>query len=231
MNTSCSRHIALIIAVVLSAPLTVSAGEVSLSLGGRINKPVRSFQEIRQTRVVQQRWDNSCGSAALSTLLTYYYGDKVSESLIITSILHRTDPQKVRNRGGFSLLDLKRFVELRGYQGKGYAGLTLEEMAMMGIPAIVPVRIQDYDHFVLFRGIRGNRIVLSDPISGTTTMTSDRFQEIWKNGIAFIVVRQNAMPPSDTLAPEEEDFRIPDGIAITRSLLRTGITPLTRNGL
>lgn len=231
MNTRFFRHRALIITVILSVPLTVPAGEISLSLGGRITKPVRSYQEIRQARVVHQHWDNSCGSAALSTLLSYYYGDKVSEALVITSILHRTDPQKVRARGGFSLLDLKRFVESRGYQGKGYAGLTLEEMAGMGMPAIVPVRIQEYDHFVLYRGILGNRVVLSDPISGTMTMKADRFQEIWKNGIAFIVLRQNDRPPSDALAPKEEDFRVPDGIAITRSILRTGSATLTRNGL
>lgn len=200
-------------------------------LGGRINKPVRSFEEIRQAGVIRQRWDNSCGSAALSTLLSNYYGDKVSEALIITSILQRTDLRKVRARGGFSLLDLKRFVESRGYQGKGYAGLTLEEMAGMGMPAIVPVRIQEYDHFVLFRGMLGNHAVLSDPATGTMTMKSDRFQEIWKNGIGFIVLRQNAMPPSNALAPKEEDFRMPEGAAITRSLLRTGVNALTRNGL
>lgn len=231
MNYSASRHIALIIAFALVVPVTVTAGEISLPLGGRIHKQVRSFQEIRHARVVHQNWDFSCGSAALSTLLSYFYNDKVSESAIITSVLHRTDPQKVRARGGFSFLDLKRFVESRGYQGKGYAGLTLDELAKLGAPAIVPVRVQGYDHFVIFRGIRGNRVVLADPAYGTTTMTTDQFLEIWKNGIGFLVLRQGSMPSSNNLAPEREDFRMPDGTAITRSLLRMDTTPLTRSGL
>ncbi|KAF0219112.1 MAG: peptidase C39 bacteriocin [Geobacteraceae bacterium] len=231
MNDRFFRHIALVIAFALAAPLTVSAGEIALSLGGRIHKPVRSLQEIRQARVAQQRWDYSCGSGALSTLLTYYYGDKVSESAIIASILHRTDPQKVRARGGFSLLDLKRFVESKGYEAKGYAGLTLEELVAMRTPAIVPVRIKGYDHFVIFRGLRGNRVVLADPSFGTTTMKPGQFQEIWKNGIGFIVLRQNSTPPSENMSPKAEDFCLPDGTAITRSLLRISTTPLTRNGL
>jgi predicted double-glycine peptidase len=155
----------------------------------------------------------------------------VSESDIITSILHRTDPQKVRARGGFSFLDLKRFVESRGYQGKGYAGLSLDELVQLGIPAIVPVRMQGYDHFVLFRGIRGNRVVLADPAYGTITMKTDQFLEIWKNGIGFLVLRPGTVPVSNNLAPEWEDFRMPDGTAITRSLLRMDTIPLTRSGL
>ena len=229
MNDRSAFHIALAIAFALAAPLPAAAGAISLSTGGRIQKPVRSFQEIRQARVTQQRWDFSCGSAALSTLLTHYYGDKVSEAVIITSILRRANPQKVRARGGFSLLDLKRFVESRGYEGKGYAGLTLEELVALRTPAIVPVRIRRYDHFVIFRGVRGNRVVLADPSVGTTTMKTDQFLGMWRNGIGFVVIRHDATPP-ENMAPVREDFFMPDSTAITRSLLRTGTTALTRNG-
>lgn len=215
----------------LVAPFAVAAGEISLPLGGRIHKPVRSFQEIRQARVVHQNWDFSCGSAALSTLLAYYYNDKVSESAIITSLLQRTAPQRVRARGGFSFLDLKRFVESRGYQGKGYAGLTLNELVELGAPAIVPVRLMGYDHFAVFRGMRGERVVLADPAYGTTTMKTDQFLKIWNSGIGFLVLRPGAQPASNNLAPGREDFRLPDGTAIARSLLRIDTIPLTRSAL
>lgn len=224
------RHSLAVITLAMAVAQTAAAGEVSLPLGGRIHKHVKSLQEIRQTGVAMQRWDFSCGSAALSTLLTYYYGDRISEAAIIASILHRTEPQKIRARGGFSLLDLKKFVELRGYEGKGYAGLSVEELDALGVPAIVPVRMKDYNHFVIFRGMRGNRVVLADPSFGTITMKRDHFLEIWKNGIGFVVLRSNSMPPSDKLAPKDADFLVPDGTAITRSLLRTGIIPPTRNG-
>lgn len=226
-----SRHIALVLLFALLLPNMAMAGDIPLPFGGRIHKTVRSFQEIRQARVVHQNWDFSCGSAALSTLLKFYYNDNVSESAIITSILHRTDPLKVRARGGFSFLDLKRFVERRGYQGKGYVGLTLEELVKMGVPAIISVQVQGYNHFVVFRGMRGNRVVFADPTYGTTTMKSEQFLEIWKSGFGFLVYREGAMPASNNLAPEKEDFCLPEGTAITRSLMRTGVIPLTRNGL
>ena len=179
-----------------------------------------------------QRWDFSCGSAALSTLLTYYCGDRLSETAIIEFVLHHTDPQKVRARGGFSLFDLKRFVESRGYQGKGYAGLSLEELIALGMPAIVPVRVKNYDHFVIFCGMRGNRAVLADSSFGMITMKRDQFLEIWKNGIGFVVLRQDSssMPQANSLVPRQADFRLPDGTSIIRSLLRTSTIPLTRNG-
>src|SRR4051812_32688369 len=70
----------------------------------RGRKVVRSLQEIRHDRVVLQKWDLSCGSAALSTLLTYDVGDPVGEEEIIARILERADPVKIRARQGFSLL-------------------------------------------------------------------------------------------------------------------------------
>jgi len=226
-----SRSIALAIALVIAAALTASAGEISLPLGGRMHKSLRSFQEIRQSRVTQQRWDLSCGAAALSTLLSFHYGDKISEAAIIASLLHHVNPQKIRARGGFSLLDLKRYAELRGYEGKGYAGLTLEELVAFAMPAIVPVRIHNYDHFVIFRSLQGNRVLLADPSHGAMTMKTDQFLEIWKKGIGFIVLRPNSPPPPGKLNPGAEDFFIPDGNAMIRSLLRAGTAPLTRNGL
>ncbi len=231
MKERSARLIALAIAVTMVAPFTVWAGEISLPLGGRVYKSLRSYQEIRQSRVTQQRWDFSCGAAALSTLLTYHYDDKVSEAAIIASLLHHVNPQKVRARGGFSLLDLKRYVEARGYEGKGYARLTLEELTELATPAIVPVRINNYDHFVILRSVIGKRVVLADPSQGTMTMKTAQFREIWKNGIGFIVLRPNSPLPPANLTPREEDFFIPDGNAMTRSLLRIGTTPLTRQGL
>ena len=41
--------------------------------------PIRSLQEIRHEGVVIQKWDTSCGAAALATVLTYSLNDPVSE--------------------------------------------------------------------------------------------------------------------------------------------------------
>ena len=58
----------------------------------RESKPIRTLKEIRGEGVVRQRWDMSCGAAALSTLLTYDFKDQTPETAIVVWILHRADP-------------------------------------------------------------------------------------------------------------------------------------------
>src|SRR5688500_11553424 len=83
-------------------------------------QPVRSLLEMRQEGVVVQQWDTSCGAAALATVFTYSFKDPVSERSVAQAMLRRTDPLRVKVRGGFSLLDMKRFAEARGYAAAGF---------------------------------------------------------------------------------------------------------------
>jgi len=155
----------------------------------RGRKVVRSLQEIRHDRVVLQKWDLSCGSAALSTLLTYDVGDPVSEGEIIARILERADPVKIRARQGFSLLDLKRFAVSRGHDADGYGKLDLRHLVQLA-PAIVPTVIGGNDHFVVFRGVQDGHVLLADPGYGNRSMTVDQFEAIWPRKIAFQVRRR-----------------------------------------
>ncbi|MFL5273363.1 MAG: C39 family peptidase [Anaeromyxobacteraceae bacterium] len=141
---------------------------------------------MRQDRVVRQKWDLSCGAAALSTLLTFDVGDRVSEADIITSILRRSDPVRIRARQGFSLLDLKRFAVSRGHVADGYGRLAMTDLARMS-PAIVPTQIGGYNHFVVFRGVRDGHVLLADPAFGNRTMSVERFEALWPRRIAFVV--------------------------------------------
>jgi hypothetical protein len=114
-------------------------------------------------------------------------GDPTPESAVVVSILRRADPVRVRSRGGFSLLNLKQYLERRGYESAGYAELTLSDLEQFEVPPIVPVHVKGYDHFVVFRGRYGDRVVLADPAFGNLTMSATRFQELWKEGIGFVV--------------------------------------------
>src|SRR5262245_8063371 len=93
--------------VVVSPPLVVSASFAQ-------RRPVRSLQEIREEGVIIQKWDTSCGAAALATVLTYSLHESVTEREVATGMLRMTEPLKVKHQGGFSLLDMKHFVEMRG---------------------------------------------------------------------------------------------------------------------
>jgi uncharacterized protein len=153
-------------------------------------RPVLSLAEIRHATVVTQRWDLSCGAAAIATLLTYDMGDPVTERAAAEAMLGRTDPLQVRVQGGFSLLDLQEYAESRGYQAEGYRLVSLDDLVAMA-PAIIPIDAHGYDHFVVFRGVSGDRVFLADPAFGRRTMSTATFVRAWKLKVAFVVGRRS----------------------------------------
>ena len=177
-------------------------------------KSVRSLLELRRDRVVVQEYDISCGAAALATILTYQHGDPVSEREVTRGLIQREEyletPELVRVRQGFSLLDLKRFVDGRGYQGIGFGHATLANLLDLA-PAIVPVSLAGYDHFIVFRGMNGDRVLLADPAWGNRTMRVERFEAAWLDSpefgrVAFAVERRDGAAPPNRLAPRPSDF-------------------------
>src|SRR5512132_3515682 len=146
------RQIGFVLCLFLAAARTGFAADV---------RPVKSLLEMRHEHVIIQKFDLSCGAAALATLLNYQYGDPVSERDIAKGLIQREEylqnPDLVKIRQGFSLLDLKRYVEQRGYEGIGYGRLTLENLIERA-PVMVPINADGYNHFVIFRGLWGNRV-------------------------------------------------------------------------
>ncbi len=177
-------------------------------------RPVASLIEIRERNVVIQNWDLSCGAAALATILNYQHGDPVSEREIATRLMSRSEyldnPMLVTLRQGFSLLDLKRFVDGRGYNGVGLGQLTLEHLVARA-PMIVPINVYGYQHFVVFRGTLGNRVLLADPAFGNRTMVRSDFENAWINfaeigHVGFLVARKDGLIPPNRLEPKPGDF-------------------------
>jgi predicted double-glycine peptidase len=151
-------------------------------------EPVRSLLEIRRDGLVIQEWDNSCGAAALATVLTYSLHDPISEKAAAQGMLRRTDPLRVKVRGGFSLLDMKRYVEARGYTAQGFRNLSLDELSAMRA-AIVPIDERGDPHFVVVRGLKDGEVDIADPAFGNRRMPIERFNQVWKEGIGFVITR------------------------------------------
>ena len=177
-------------------------------------RPVRSLLEMRQDRVVVQQWDLSCGAAALATVLTYQHGDPIPEREIARALIQReeylADPSRVQARQGFSLLDLKGFVDRRGYEGIGYGNLEFQDLLDLA-PIIVPVELNGYSHFAVFRGMRGNRVLLADPAFGNRTMLAAKFRSAWLEfpefgRVGFVVASRDGQIPPNQLAPRPRDF-------------------------
>lgn len=180
--------------------------------------PVRSLVEMRQQNVVVQQWDTSCGAAALATLLKYQHGLPASEKEIAEAMLRTGDALKVKVRGGFSLLDLKRYADARGLEGVGFLQLDVDDLVEMA-PAIVPIMTRGYPHFVVVRGREEGKLFLADPAFGNRTMDVEAFRAAWTGNIGFIVRRRDGIVPPNELTQRPADtLRAPD--AVVRSALR-----------
>jgi uncharacterized protein len=217
----CKAMLVVGLAIGLASPLLFPAPAFAQISGeaGRVrgSKNIRSLQEIRGEGVVRQKWDMSCGAAALSTVLTYDFKDPTPETAIVVWILHRVDPVRVRARGGFSLLDLKHFAEARGYRAEGFSGMTLEDLVQEKTSVITPIHTKGVDHFVVVRGFAAGHVMLADPAFGNMTMRVDQFQKLWKDGIAFVL-----RPPDPRMITERNlslaARMVPDETVITRKI-------------
>jgi uncharacterized protein len=226
------------------------------------NRPFQSVLELRRERVMIQKWDLSCGAAALGTLLRYQFGEPVTEKEIARVLMSRGEyvehPELVQLREGFSLLDLKRFVQtyrakrvisrlpkknnslrtqvaslrpmaprvlshvakrntlpspriVSVYKGVGLGQLALSDLIERA-PLMVPVSALGYNHFVVFRGVMGNRVLVADPAWGNRTMTIDKFQRMWLDygepmgHVGFVVERADGRKLPNRLQPKPSDF-------------------------
>ena len=176
--------------------------------------PVVSLLEQRQAKVVMQGWDYSCGAASLATLLNFQHGDPVTEREIALGLMSRIEyvenPLIVNLRQGFSMADLKLYVDARGYHGRGIGRLDLDSLVERA-PAMVPIMVNGSSHFVVLRGRRGNRVLLADPLFGNRTMTTDQFLAAWPEHeefgrVGFVVERKDGLPPPNRLEPAADDF-------------------------
>jgi predicted double-glycine peptidase len=198
----------------LSWAVLISLAALFLARPAVASDPVRSLAELRQEKVIQQKFDLSCGAAALATILKYQHGENVSERDVAVSLITRKeyllDPSLVQRRQGFSLLDLKRAASLAGYSADGYGRLSFQEM-LSKAPIIVPIQANGYNHFVIVRGVYGNRILLADPAWGNRTMLVEEFANLWIDypefgHVGLTVTRRDGLLPSQDMKARATDF-------------------------
>ena len=160
------------------------------------HKSVRSLRDLRYRELVQQRYDFSCGSAALASLLHYGYGMDVSEQELIKQMMVGADPEEVV-RNGFSMLDMKRYVEAVGMRAHGYR-IEPDALYRLQVPVIALLDIKGYRHFVLVKGASSGRVYVADPALGHRVMAEDDFVAGW-NGIVLAVVADIPIRPDSYL--------------------------------
>lgn len=192
------------------------AGEVQMPTavsGTGFDVPVKSVKELKESRVVKQTYDFSCGSAAVATLLTFSYNQPTSEREAFDTMWAVGDQEHIK-KFGFSLLDMQKYLASRGYHAVGYK-ITLDKLRRLRVPAIALIHPGGYNHFVVVRGWRNDAAIVADPAKGLNRVTSEEFKGVW-NGIVF-VLRDNANL-AQNFYNDPRDFKL-----IPRSIVSSGM--------
>ena len=176
---------ALLMVLALTPLAQAATVEVRGTRDGGFAARVVSVKEARFTTTVRQQYDFSCGSAAIATLLTYHYGIPVTEREAFAQMFEHGDQAKIRKHG-FSMLDMKRYLESRGFHADGFEQ-PLERLEQERLPAIVLLSERGYKHFVVVKGIGRGRVLVGDPAMGTRSISFDRFSHLWVNQLLFVV--------------------------------------------
>lgn len=175
---------------------------------------VKPLAEQQFKNIVHQAYDYSCGSAALTTVLNGYLGRQFSERQVMDGLLKFGETEKIVQRRGFSLLDMKRLTTALGHPSGGYKG-KFDDLKKLDHPAIVPIHYGGFKHFVVVKKYKEGRVFVADPALGNISFPEERFKQIWDNNVMFIVF-PNGFKPQSQLELTEADMRFVDDQTITR---------------
>ncbi len=190
--------------VLCIAPLA-HAGDVAfggvLPNGAMYTGKVESMAERRFRNVVRQHTDYSCGAAALATILKHAYHLNTDEATVIEGMMGVADPDLVRQRG-FSLLDIKRYVESLGMRGRGYR-VDEGRLKSLRVPGLVLMDVRGFRHFVVLKQVRDEMVEVADPILGNRAVPLQEFLQSWPSRAVFVVIGSDFDRNTVLLQPSE----------------------------
>ena len=203
-----------------------STAEIRVPNGGSYAMRVTSLKEARYRTTIRQQYDFSCGSAAVATLLTFQYGQPVAEADVFKAMYARGDQARIR-REGFSLLDMREYLQARGYEADGFE-LPLDKLLEEGLPAIILINDRGYRHFVVVKGMRAGRVLLGDPSRGTRLLKRGDLERLWDNRVLFVVHNRRDLAAFNALRDWRAAPLAPIALAVQRQGLQDVV--LSRRG-
>jgi len=185
------RHAAWLLAAIAGAtlaPETAQAQRAAFVMpsmpGGGFGVEMATMLDRRFYSVVRQRYDFSCGSAALATLMRYHYGIQVDEQATFAGMWDKGDQEAIR-KSGFSLLDMKRYLGAHKLDTQGFK-VTLDQIGKTGVPGIALTVTRGYRHFVVIKGVSATEVLVGDPSRGMVRYSREQFGKIW-DGLFFVI--------------------------------------------
>jgi predicted double-glycine peptidase len=174
--------------------------------------PITSLKGAKLTAIQIQQYDFSCGSAALASLLTYHYRRPVGEKEVFQEMFAKGDQTKII-REGFSMLDMKEYLQTIGLNADGYR-VSLDKLADLRVPVITVVETKGYKHFVLIKGIKDDRVLIGDPAAGNRVEKRSDFEAHWDQ--AVLIVKSDAEYAQSTFNQDRDwSIQVKAPIAIT----------------
>ena len=181
----------------------------------RLETPVTSWIEIKNKNLTRQKEDYSCGSASLSTILKYYYGQDIGEKQILDAVMkmkgvtRENIVKKYKEVNGLSFLDLRTFAKEKNFKALGLA-LDMDALKKLQIPVILYVKIRNSEHFTVYKGMDDMYAYLADPSMGNTKVRIPKFKEMFyqREDLEFPGKILAILPLSDTVVPKKDFMKI-----------------------
>lgn len=185
--------------------------------GQRFQVNLRSYAELKFREVVPQAFDLSCGAAAMATLLRFFYGEELNEPMVIEGIFEFGDEEKIE-QSGFSMLELKRYGEERGYVAGGFRIPDVENLRNLKVPVITLINTRGYNHFVVLKDVVGDKVYIADPAFGNRVTPLSTFSEEWNN-VVLVFVSEERGGDADFLADKTLNARTQDLVHLVNPVL------------
>lgn len=134
------------------------------------NMYIQSYKDKKDSGVIKQNLDYSCGASSLATILTYFYQQPISEQQILE------DMELSDVMASFS--DLAMVSQKYGFTAKGIT-TNYDTLLKLKIPAIVYLNHKRSDHFSVIRAIDEYNVYLADSSWGNRTLSKKQFEQMW----------------------------------------------------
>ncbi len=205
-----------------ATPATPIAGNaVQISATESLGLHLHNLRELKLMRAFRRTWhqqyDFSCGSAAVATLLTFQYDRPTPETTVFVAMYRAGDQAQIRSQG-FSLLDMKRYLESLGYRADGVR-VSLDTLISVGIPAIALISDHGYRHFVVVKGADRDRVLIGDPALGRRVLSRRDFEKARVGNLFFVIRNDRQLARFNSSLDWASDTNPPLSAAVDRNNL------------
>ncbi|MDQ1340842.1 MAG: uncharacterized protein QG567_2000 [Campylobacterota bacterium] len=149
-----------------------------------VSPKIKSWIEFKNENLIRQEYDYSCGSAALATIMRYFYDQNISEKIVLEDILvskgigSEAKQELEEQDFALSFFDLARFAGNKNFKGIGLA-LDRDSLKELKLPVILFVKIRKNEHFTVYKGMDGRYVYLADPSFGNIAISHAKFDEMF----------------------------------------------------